>query len=102
MTPGNFVGPLVYKVQDAPRYKPGFVVVVITSIAAGLLALVYRAVCMWESRQRDRDGSSEGFDHAYEDDLTDKKVRCSHGLGKQFADNSFAEPAVQVYSMSGR
>jgi hypothetical protein len=51
------------------------VVVVVTSIAAGLLALAYRVVCMWDNRQRDKQGSSEGFDHAYEDDLTDKKVR---------------------------
>lgn len=62
------------KKQDAPRYVPGFTVVVVTSIAAGLLVLVYRLVCVWHNRQRDKAGILEGFDHAYEDDLTDLKV----------------------------
>ncbi|KAM0275740.1 hypothetical protein ACHAQH_007458 [Verticillium albo-atrum] len=70
---GNFVGPLVFKKQDAPRYVPGFIVVVITSLAAGVLAVVYRYVCVWDNRRRDKSGVSEGFDHAYEDDLTDTK-----------------------------
>ena len=29
---GNFVGPLVFKEKDAPRYAPGFIIVVVTSI----------------------------------------------------------------------
>ncbi|KAB5529060.1 major facilitator superfamily domain-containing protein [Coniochaeta sp. 2T2.1] len=70
---GNFVGPLVMKKQDAPRYVPGFIVVVVTSIAAGLLVLVYRLVCVLHNRKRDKSGIMEGFDHAYEDDLTDMK-----------------------------
>ncbi|CRK20587.1 hypothetical protein BN1723_000400 [Verticillium longisporum] len=70
---GNFVGPLVFKKQDAPRYAPGFTVVVITSVIAGLLAVVYRFVCVWDNRRRDKSGVTEGFDHAYEDDLTDVK-----------------------------
>ncbi|KAI1848034.1 hypothetical protein JX265_002038 [Neoarthrinium moseri] len=70
---GNFVGPLAFKSQDAPRYVPGFIVVVITSIAAGVLALVYRFVCAWTNRRRDKAGIMEGFDHAYEDDSTDMK-----------------------------
>ncbi|KAK7424615.1 hypothetical protein QQZ08_008498 [Neonectria magnoliae] len=69
---GNFVGPLVFKKEEAPRYESGFIVVVVTAIAAGLLALVYRFLCVWTNRQRDKAGA-EGFDHAYEDDLTDKK-----------------------------
>lgn len=71
---GNFVGPLCFKKEDAPRYVPGFIVVVVTSIIAALLALVYRVMCMWTNKRRDKAGIMEGFDHAYEDDLTDKKV----------------------------
>ncbi|VTT69226.1 unnamed protein product [Fusarium fujikuroi] len=71
---GNFVGPLCFKKGDAPRFEPGFIVVVVTSIIAGLLALVYRGLCMWSNSKRDKAGTTEGFDHAYEDDLTDKKA----------------------------
>ncbi|KAF2151573.1 MFS general substrate transporter [Myriangium duriaei CBS 260.36] len=71
---GNFVGPLVFKANDAPRYPKGFLVVVITAIAAGILALIYRGLCMYTNSQRDKSGVPEGFDHAYEDDLTDKTV----------------------------
>ncbi|KAK2598857.1 hypothetical protein N8I77_012239 [Diaporthe amygdali] len=81
---GNFVGPLIFKPQDAPRYAPAFLVVVITAIAAGLLAVVYRAVCVWHNNKRDKSGSVEGFDHAYEDDLTDIKVSTPHLSGQQW------------------
>ncbi|KXJ85647.1 MFS transporter [Microdochium bolleyi] len=70
---GNFVGPLLFKTQDAPGYAPGFTATVITAIVAALLSIVYRFVCVWENRRRDRAGVGEGFDHAYEDDLTDMK-----------------------------
>jgi hypothetical protein len=70
---GNFVGPLLFKPADAPVYAPGFIVVLATSIAAAVLAIVYRYVCIWENRRRDKVGTMEGFDHAYEDDLTDMK-----------------------------
>ncbi|PSR80540.1 allantoate permease [Coniella lustricola] len=70
---GNFVGPLVFRMQDAPRYIPGFVVTTITALVAGILAIVYRFVCIRNKTQRDKAGISEGFDHAYEDDVTDKK-----------------------------
>jgi MFS family permease len=69
---GNFVGPLLFKPADAPVYAPGFVAVLITSIAAALLIIVYRYVCIWENKRRDKTGTMEGFEHAYEDDLTDK------------------------------
>lgn len=68
------MGPLVFKPQDAPRYEPGFIVVVATAIAAAVLAIVYRFICVWENRRRDKTGTLEGFEHAYEDDLTDKTV----------------------------
>lgn len=70
---GNFVGPLLFKTKDSPRYIPGFIATVITSIVAALLAIVYRFVCMWENKRRDKLGA-EAYDHAYEDDLTDMKV----------------------------
>ncbi|KAF4841505.1 putative transporter [Colletotrichum siamense] len=70
---GNFVGPLVFRKQDAPEYAFGFIVVVITSLAAGILCLVYRFHCVWQNKRRDRGGTMEGFDHAYDDDLTDIK-----------------------------
>ncbi|OOQ88493.1 putative allantoate permease [Penicillium brasilianum] len=69
---GNFTGPLVYKKMDAPRYVPGFITVVVTSFAAGITILLYRFVCVWENRKRDESGTSEGYENAYQDDLTDK------------------------------
>lgn len=74
ISPGNFVGPLCFKKEDAPRYVPGFIVVVVTAIVAALLAIAYRFMCMWTNKKRDKAGIMEGFDHAYEDGLTDKKV----------------------------
>ncbi|KAJ5690689.1 hypothetical protein N7462_005081, partial [Penicillium macrosclerotiorum] len=70
--PGNFTGPLVYEENDAPRYVPGFITVVVTSFAAGITVLIYRFVCVWENRKRDESGISEGYEHAYQDDMTDK------------------------------
>ncbi|KAF2012447.1 allantoate permease [Aaosphaeria arxii CBS 175.79] len=70
---GNVVGPLVFKPSDAPRYPEGFTVVTVTAIISGLLAVVYRYYCIWENKKRDEAGMLEGFDNAYDDDLTDKK-----------------------------
>lgn len=72
-TLGNFVGPLLFKPEDAPGYAPGFQAVVITSAITAGLAIVYRFVCVWENRKRDKAGTPEGYEHAYEDDLTDRK-----------------------------
>ncbi|KAF1814731.1 allantoate permease [Eremomyces bilateralis CBS 781.70] len=69
---GNIVGPLVFKPKDAPAYAPGFVVVLVTSIIAAVLAILYRFLCVWENKRRDAEGA-EGFEHAYDDDLTDRK-----------------------------
>jgi hypothetical protein len=46
--------------------------VLITALVAAGLILVYRFLCVWENRRRDKAGTLEGFDHAYEDDLTDR------------------------------
>jgi hypothetical protein len=59
---------------DAPRYVPGFVAVVITAIVAAGFIAAYRLVCILDNRKRDKSGIMEGFEHAYEDDLTDMKV----------------------------
>ncbi|KAL3463563.1 major facilitator superfamily domain-containing protein [Aspergillus heterothallicus] len=69
---GNFVGPLCFREQDYPRYVPGFIVTVVTTVVAGLLVVVYRFVCLWDNRRRDATGVLEGFENAYQDDLTDK------------------------------
>lgn len=61
--------------DDAPRYPKGFIVVVVASIVALLLSLVYRFLCIWSNKRRDKEGTEESFDHAYDDDLTDKTVR---------------------------
>ncbi|KAK2598689.1 hypothetical protein N8I77_012081 [Diaporthe amygdali] len=70
---GNIIGPLVFREQDAPRYKPGFIVVLVSAAIAALLLLVYRYVCLQHNRKRDEAGILESFEHAYEDDLTDLK-----------------------------
>ncbi|KAK2812189.1 hypothetical protein FQN50_001547 [Emmonsiellopsis sp. PD_5] len=69
---GNFVGPLVFRSQDAPRYRPGFIVVLVTTVASAALVVIYRFICLRDNKKRDAAGIGEGFDHAYEDDLTDK------------------------------
>jgi hypothetical protein len=69
---GNFLGPLVFKQAEAPIYRTGWITTVATSAAAIMLLLVYRFVCLWENKRRDKMGV-EAFDHAYEDDLTDIK-----------------------------
>ena len=70
--PGNFLGPLVFKSEEAPGYRTGWITTVATSSTAIVLAIVYRFVCQWENKRRDRSGELEAFEHAYEDDLTDK------------------------------
>ncbi|KAJ5712615.1 hypothetical protein N7493_009083 [Penicillium malachiteum] len=69
---GNFTGPLVYKDKAAPRYVSGFITVVVTSFIAGIIVLCYRWVCVRDNRKRDESGTLEGYENAYQDDLTDK------------------------------
>jgi hypothetical protein len=40
-----------------------------------VLIVIYRFLAIRENRKRDAAGILEGFDHAYEDDITDKKVK---------------------------
>ncbi|KXT15312.1 hypothetical protein AC579_2817 [Pseudocercospora musae] len=69
---GNFIGPLVFLEREAPQYPTGFIVTLITAVISGFLALGYRMVCILDNRERDKAGSVEGFDHAFEDP-TDKE-----------------------------
>lgn len=64
---------MLFKPKDAPVYAPGFKAVLGTAVATAVLAVVYRYVCVWDNHRRDKSGTLEGFDHAYEDDLTDMK-----------------------------
>jgi hypothetical protein len=100
--PGNFVGPLVFKTKDAPRYAPAFITVTITAILAGLIAIIYRYICVWQNKKRDQAGIAEAFDHAYEDDLTDLKVRncIPSNLTKPSCLQYETEPTVQICSLS--
>jgi hypothetical protein len=70
-TAGNFVGPLLFIESEAPYYNTGWIATITTMILAISLTIVYRFVCVWENKKRDRSGTAEAFDHAYEDDLTD-------------------------------
>lgn len=45
-----------------------------TSVIAAVLVFVYRFVCLYDNRRRDATGVLEGFENAYQDDLTDKTV----------------------------
>lgn len=73
LTLGNFIGPLLFQASDAPRYPKAWAVVVSTAIAAAIILLVYRYLCVRENKRRDTRGT-ESFEHAYEDDLTDITV----------------------------
>ena len=85
---------MTFRPQDAPHYALGFELVLITSLAAGVLLVVYRYLCVWENRNRDKAGIAEGFEHAYEDDLTDKKVF--------IAFFEFRKPSFPFASTAGR
>lgn len=61
--------------MDALRYVAGFITVVVTSFGAGVTVLVCRLICVRQNRKRDDSGTSEGYENAYQDDLTDKTVR---------------------------
>ncbi|KEF58114.1 uncharacterized protein A1O9_06037 [Exophiala aquamarina CBS 119918] len=70
---GNFLGPLVFRTEEAPKYNTGWITTVVTSIVAAILAIVYRVICSRENKKRDQNGEMEAYEHAYEDDLTDRK-----------------------------
>lgn len=49
----------------------GWITTVVTSCVAVVLCIVYRFTCAYDNKKRDKQGA-EAFEHAYEDDLTDK------------------------------
>ncbi|PKS08382.1 hypothetical protein jhhlp_005326 [Lomentospora prolificans] len=72
-TLGNFVAPLLFAQKDSPTFYPGWTAVMSCCCVAIVLTAVYRQYCVWENNKRDRSGTAEGFEHAFEDDVTDKK-----------------------------
>jgi hypothetical protein len=85
-------------ISIAPHYAPGFLITTVTSVVAAVLALVYRYVCLWENKKRDKLGA-EAFDHAYEDDLTDMKVGRILLIQIQHSLTRFAESTIQIPSV---
>lgn len=45
-----------------------------TTVVTAALSVVYRYLSIWENNKRDKSGTLEGYEHAYDDDLTDTKV----------------------------
>jgi hypothetical protein len=74
--------------------------VVVTSVVAALLIIAYRFLCMWDNKRRDKSGIAEGFDNAYDDDLTDLKVCPALSLFmtiKQNADQICRTPSSVIF-----
>lgn len=69
---GNIVAPLLFKQAEAPVFANGWTAVLACICGSTGLALIYRQICVWENRKRDKTGVAEAFDHAFEDDFTDK------------------------------
>ncbi|KAF9883321.1 hypothetical protein FE257_003739 [Aspergillus nanangensis] len=72
---GNFVGPMTFASSTRPRYRPGFIVTLVTAIIAAILSIVYRLVAQAENKRRDNDGFEESLEQAYDADLTDRTNR---------------------------
>ncbi|RMX70674.1 hypothetical protein D0869_16408, partial [Hortaea werneckii] len=64
----NFLGPLVFKENEAPYYTTGWITTVATSAGAVVLAISYREAL---DLRRDKSGEMEDFENAFDDDLTD-------------------------------
>jgi hypothetical protein len=70
MNIGNFVGPLLSERADTPAYGPIPVTVIRASIAAAILAGIYRYVRSWKKVHRNNAGITMEIDNAFDDDLT--------------------------------
>ncbi|KAF1948184.1 hypothetical protein CC80DRAFT_498381 [Byssothecium circinans] len=90
---GNFVDPLVFNPKDAPVY-PGFIVVPITSIVATALSIVYRYVCIWHNKERDKTGIMRLL---ITPTTTISRIRRIHGSGIPFKPRRFS-PTSQIAS----
>jgi hypothetical protein len=69
-----------------------------------VLVIVYRFFCAWENKKRDEAGIMEGYEHAYDDDFTDRAVRpiphCD-SVNARVANQSLAEQAIQICLLKG-
>ena len=70
---GNIVGPQTYRPQDAPKYVPAQIAMLVTLAAA--LALIIAITCVhWTwNRQRDRRNEPQPGEHPSIEGLTDKQ-----------------------------
>lgn len=60
--------------------------------------MVYRFYCIWENKKRDKTGTMEGFEHAYDDDLTDRQVCLFPGCSfVYYMTNNKVECTIQVH-----
>lgn len=69
---GNLIGPFLFLQSETPLYPTGWAVTTALTACTIVLAVVYRFVCIGSNKKRDNAGFNEAFEHAYEDDLTDK------------------------------
>ncbi|KAJ4116064.1 hypothetical protein NW760_009017 [Fusarium oxysporum] len=58
--------------SEIPMYNTGWAFIISMQSVSIMLALLYRFFVTRENEKRDAAGFSESFDHAFEDDLTDK------------------------------
>ncbi|KAF4439158.1 transporter [Fusarium acutatum] len=72
MSAGNFVSPMTFLESETPIYNTGWAFVMSMQSVSIVLALLYRFLVAHENKTRDAAGFSESFDHAFEDDQTDK------------------------------
>lgn len=90
--------------KDAPRYATAFIIVLVTAILTQILTIVYRYLCILENKKRDNSGIQEGYDHAYDDDVTDKLVSlpflATRAQSKEQADPAFKEPPIPLHLLS--
>jgi hypothetical protein len=69
-----------------------------------VLVIVYRFFCAWENKKRDEAGIMEGYEHAYDDDFTDRTVRpvphCD-SVGAGVTNELLTEQAIQICLLKG-
>lgn len=64
--------PFTFLASESPHYDTGFTFITICLAVMVVLVLGYRILCSWTNKKRDAAGFEENFEHAYEDDVTDK------------------------------
>ena len=58
--------------ESAPKYASGFLITTVTSIVAAVLALIYRYVCVWENKRRDKKYGTGEDEQAIQDGFKDQ------------------------------